>query len=99
MLKDLQNQLKKQRETIADAHLRNNFDENFAWIRTSGQTLTLKEINDAEKGIQQFVRLIFCYVAQMFIFRTKTPKLFSDLFQMGHYISLLKCSVAVIGWL
>ncbi len=59
MLKDLQDELKKNEQAIADVHLRRNFDENFAWIRTSGQTLTLNQINAAKKEIQQFVRLIF----------------------------------------
>ncbi len=59
MLKDLQDELNKYEDTIADAHLRMNFDEHFAWIRTSGQTLTLNQINAAKKEIQQFVRLIF----------------------------------------
>lgn len=60
MLQDLQKELKKVEGALQDADMRRNFGEHFSCIRTPEQTLTVKEIETAKRGLQQFVRLIFC---------------------------------------
>ncbi len=69
ILGDLESELNKFKGGIA------NVDVYFAWIKNRAKTATLKDIEAAKKGIQQFVRLIFfkichlcIHVAQTFIF-------------------------------
>ncbi len=59
MLRELEGDLKEFEGGIANTHLKRNVEGYVGWIRTTGQTATLKEIEEVKKGIYLLVRLIF----------------------------------------
>ncbi len=60
-LQELQNELITFTGVTTDTHLRRTVDVYFAWIGTTGQTATLREIKSVKEKIRQLVRPLLSY--------------------------------------
>ncbi len=58
-LEELKNELTYLAGVRMDRHLRKNVDAYFAWIRTTGPTATLREIEGVRNGTEQLVHPLF----------------------------------------
>ncbi len=66
-LQELQNELNQLAGITTDTHLRGEVDAYLAWIGTTGQTATLREIIGVKGKIIQLERPLFCYRLHFFI--------------------------------